>query len=642
MNDVAAWIVALASGADIAIPGSRLGEFLAALDGHPAYDLARLTLTDRPALFGHGLGIDRSKMPQVPARARGQFLDRLAADGIGHETGTVDPRELHPTQDGLASDKVASMWRSMSSGRFPEDANPILCAADGYVLDGHHRWAAAVARAYDQAMTVPVVIVGCDIETLAAAAAEFAAELGIANQTLDAKAVRNRFGTQLTPAGQARLIAAAAKPGISGRAARATLSRYGVYVNDPAGDARGRVAAPQRYDRGAPLSQAEHARYWRALENLPRTWRGGGPHETIVQHQGTFTKPDGSTVTGWSPERRALHRQLIEDTIGDAIARGVPKNREAVMIGGLPGSGKSTIIRTGIAGIRLGPDGDPDRPASHMVINPDTLAESLIAAGGVDQMPGFSPLDSRPLVQREVSELSNRLTARAVAEGLNVILDQTMGDESLTRARVGMLTGYKVDGVFVDIAPRKSIWSVLTRHRQGVNAWRNGQGLGGRPVPIAFIRQSEPDGSKVKMPDGSWAPARSTNRVVFDRLARKGVFRTATLVDNQGDPSFRGRDASGRPVGHPTSWTFPGQIVGQIQPDPPPKPARPKVQADYQGLPIVSSAPSPASLATAGGRPKPIGGNGAQMFAPRAKPSGQQSFVYTQPAHVRGRGKGLR
>lgn len=82
------------------------------------------------------LGIPRSEMPQVRLKDRGAMVNFLNARGIAHEIVEVDPDSLKPTQSEFSRTKVR---KSMNA---EGDTATALISADGYVIDGHHRWLA--------------------------------------------------------------------------------------------------------------------------------------------------------------------------------------------------------------------------------------------------------------------------------------------------------------------------------------------------------------------------------------------------------------------------------------------------------------------------------------------------------------------
>ena len=87
------------------------------------------------------LGIPRAEMPQVKSVDRGALVQFLKGRGITHEKVQVDPHTLRPTQAEFSMKKTAK-WSEVREGT----DRSILISSDGYVLDGHHQWVAALAN----------------------------------------------------------------------------------------------------------------------------------------------------------------------------------------------------------------------------------------------------------------------------------------------------------------------------------------------------------------------------------------------------------------------------------------------------------------------------------------------------------------
>jgi N12 class adenine-specific DNA methylase len=82
------------------------------------------------------LGIPRSEMPQVRMSDRGAMVNFLKARGISHEITEVDPTTLRPSQAEFSRAKTLKAMGATG------DTATALVSADGYVIDGHHRWLA--------------------------------------------------------------------------------------------------------------------------------------------------------------------------------------------------------------------------------------------------------------------------------------------------------------------------------------------------------------------------------------------------------------------------------------------------------------------------------------------------------------------
>lgn len=195
----------------------------------------------------------------------------------------------------------------------------------------------------------------------------------------------------------------------------------------------------------------------------------------------------------------------------------VPCNGEAVIAGGLGGAGKSTVLSR-FAGI--------DR-ARYLTVNPDAIKEEMAARGMIPQVDGLSPLECSQLVHEESSLVAGSLAKRAYADRRNVIWDVTMSRYESAVERIADLrdAGYTdIVGVFVDIPAAKSVERAQSRHRAGMEEYRNGRGHGGRHLsPDLILRQQADDGQTI-------------NRKVFEALKPK--FDRWMVFDNSVD----GRD----------------------------------------------------------------------------------------------------
>jgi hypothetical protein len=75
--------------------------------------------------------------------ASGEFLKHLESQGIKVTPHSVPANSLKASQVELVGPTVAGM---MIDPDYDPGKDPIFVSRDGYVLDGHHRWAAAVGR----------------------------------------------------------------------------------------------------------------------------------------------------------------------------------------------------------------------------------------------------------------------------------------------------------------------------------------------------------------------------------------------------------------------------------------------------------------------------------------------------------------
>jgi predicted kinase len=253
-----------------------------------------------------------------------------------------------------------------------------------------------------------------------------------------------------------------------------------------------------------PLTDAEHAEHVSEVRARLDKARADGL-ATDRQH----TIDPAREV--WSDQRDAMHDSIIDDLY--ARANDVPCERRAIIAGGLPGAGKSTVLEH-YAGI--------DR-SQYLTINPDVVKEQMARRDMIPPVTGLSPMEASDLVHEESSHIAKRLAHRAYADGKNVIWDITMSSRVSTENRVTALRtqGYaRIEGVFIDVAVDVSVSRAESRHREGEDSYRAGDGYGGRFVPAELIR------AKV---DLEWG---SCNRKTFEDV--KDHFDCWYRYDNSG------------------------------------------------------------------------------------------------------------
>lgn len=86
------------------------------------------------------LGIPRAEMPQVKSEHHGALVNHLNAQGIAHETTTVDAATLKPTQ---AEYSPAKVERAKEEGN---GERSIIVSSDNHIIDGHHQAVAAAEK----------------------------------------------------------------------------------------------------------------------------------------------------------------------------------------------------------------------------------------------------------------------------------------------------------------------------------------------------------------------------------------------------------------------------------------------------------------------------------------------------------------
>jgi predicted kinase len=258
-------------------------------------------------------------------------------------------------------------------------------------------------------------------------------------------------------------------------------------------------------DQARPLTDGEHAEHVADVKARLDAARVAG-FDTRVQHT---IDPDHEF---WSAGREECHDVLLAELYERAAS--VPGEHKAVVAGGLPGAGKTTVLREHV-GIEL---------SDYLMINPDEIKTEMVRHGLVPDVEGLTPMEATELVHEECSHLAKRLARLAQADGRNVIWDVTMSKPESAEQRIEALRagGYtRIDGIFVDTAVEVAASRADARHREGHEAYRAGDGLGGRFMSREMIEAQA---------DSQWG---SVNRSNFERV--KHAFDAWSVYDNSAD-----------------------------------------------------------------------------------------------------------
>jgi hypothetical protein len=182
----------------------RVNKAKAAGEAAEDFDLCQISIPGTNLYCGDHKGIDRVDMPQFKGTPRpGSDADKLAKDPKSGEVDTeamfrdmlekqgikvsepeaVPPESLKATQRNMQGTKVAGMAAALAENpEHPAITAPIYVSRDGYVLDGHHRWAAIVAHNAgnpDKPIPMRVRVIDDGIESLVQRSNKFADDIGI-------------------------------------------------------------------------------------------------------------------------------------------------------------------------------------------------------------------------------------------------------------------------------------------------------------------------------------------------------------------------------------------------------------------------------------------------------------------------------
>ena len=335
------------------------------------------------------LGISRAEMPQIRSFHREEFLRGLAAKGAGSTSEQIPANELSPTQKEIHADVVSKLQSGELVGAAEK---PILVSSDGYILDGHHRWAQTLAGG-KPTTALNAVRINMPIRKLLDAARAFAkVEYSKSTDALDA------LGALFKADGQMR----AGHKYI--RRERKAGGGYNYIYRDAQGrESKGEPQPTKDPAVGAEADPLEKTFEFVSLESL------GLPEDTQK-----FWK-SGDT---YKPERNRLHEKAYSEEF-DHVAS-VPKDKKPVVVVmmGAMSAGKGTVVDHLIGDNEDYVHVDPDRmkerlPEYKKAINagtaPDGRKRAVKAAG--------------TMAHEESSDMAEELRKRCIAGRKNFVLD---------------------------------------------------------------------------------------------------------------------------------------------------------------------------------------------------------------------------
>ncbi len=147
----------------------KIMKIMAKRDDDP--DLTNMHIEDTQLYDEDNLGIPRNKMPQVPSDTKAVFISEMEKRGARVQRGVADPSKLHPIQEEMSASKVGLIMKTLrKKGMKTGDGGRIIISKDNFVIDGHHRWAAAAMLSFeDSSVKLPVIRVDMNHKDLIAA-----------------------------------------------------------------------------------------------------------------------------------------------------------------------------------------------------------------------------------------------------------------------------------------------------------------------------------------------------------------------------------------------------------------------------------------------------------------------------------------
>jgi hypothetical protein len=169
---------------------------------HP--DLTELSIEGTLLYGDEGMGIARKDMPQIPGKERARFLAEIEkGQGVTSTAEEIDPTTLKPIQKEISAARSGAIFNKFrEDGAIPQDER-ILISKDGFVVDGHHTWGAAVAFAFDNPGTkLPVYRLSVTAQEALDISLKWAADNGFEGQAIDAPAKKSLLWEPLEKHGE--------------------------------------------------------------------------------------------------------------------------------------------------------------------------------------------------------------------------------------------------------------------------------------------------------------------------------------------------------------------------------------------------------------------------------------------------------
>lgn len=170
----------------------------------PDYDLCEVQVPGTNLFCEVNLGVPRKLMPQLKGKpdagswgdknlekdGKGEvdgekaFRKLLEKKGVNVQSKQLPANSLKATQNQLVGSKVAGMTKALEKDPHnPGITAPIFVSKDGYILDGHHRWAAQVGLGIKSGIKAPILmdaeVVDMTMEELLSLTNDFCEQIGI-------------------------------------------------------------------------------------------------------------------------------------------------------------------------------------------------------------------------------------------------------------------------------------------------------------------------------------------------------------------------------------------------------------------------------------------------------------------------------
>ena len=188
-------------------------------------------------------------------------------------------------------------------------------------------------------------------------------------------------------------------------------------------------------------------------------------------------------------ERQLLHREIL-DSLHDKY-KNVPSEGKSVFSAGLPGAGKTTVLKM----LKDSPEGIDMKDFA--TVSSDDIKEIFAEKGMIPEVDGLSEMESSTLVHQESSHLADKFLGELAEQNKNVIYDFTCKNYESTAIRIDTLknSGYEekdMQFVFVDIPLETAEERANFRYADGLNKGLKEEGhTGGRYLPKEVLYKNK-------------------------------------------------------------------------------------------------------------------------------------------------------
>ena len=200
--------------------------------------------------------------------------------------------------------------------------------------------------------------------------------------------------------------------------------------------------------------QARQSRLPNDYTGTPRIGMGDGVATPKFREGDTAFAHIDPATGDWTPERRKLHDQIVNDFLKDAVPQANP---QLMFMGGGGGAGKTTAIKSGLI----------DLPPNGVIINADDLKELVPEFKGL-QLAGDPSWAAA--AHEESSYLAKRLREAGVERRVNITMDALGSDPSkvITQVAQARAAGYSTRASYVSIEPDEGVRRAQKRFADAV------------------------------------------------------------------------------------------------------------------------------------------------------------------------------